>query len=339
PLVNSVYDYKVRDVFVEAVLTETYRVETTVESECAHIFEVPPEASVNSFKDQVGSVVIEGVVEEKLEADRIQAWKLDKVNDEMFQIRVGLIQPNSTITISVGYVYTISSDIIEDSVRLTIPTAWGNRSGASPVVEKTMPKAPTGTQGVTITVSITVSIEVPNTDQIFSLNSPSHNTAITTGFSDKSYKTLTPVKKQTHNFVLVWTVPQVDQRRCIVEKLGPPIATGQPQIYAMALTLVSNVSLNPEEHEYIFLIDHSYTMEGARIATANLVAAKMLDLLLSYNKSTFNIYNITFDVWCRVPGGKFLPYNAQNVTMVKATPDVFYEGTGGGLDIDNSLKT
>jgi galactokinase/mevalonate kinase-like predicted kinase len=81
----------VRDVFVEATLTENYQAQTNVEREVSYIFEVPPEASVVRFSAQVGNTQVEAIVDEKAEANKkyqqaknegVQAWKLDKVNDE-----------------------------------------------------------------------------------------------------------------------------------------------------------------------------------------------------------------------------------------------------------------
>ncbi|KAM5349399.1 hypothetical protein ACJ41O_005904 [Fusarium nematophilum] len=71
------------------------------------------------------------------------------------------------VRVSVTYVNVISSDTIEDSVRLTIPA---------------VPTALTGTNVVTITVGI----EVEESAQIFDLDSLSHHANITNGFSDGS---------------------------------------------------------------------------------------------------------------------------------------------------------
>lgn len=99
PLVSSSYNYLVRDVFVEGTLTETYKAETNVEREVSYIFEVPPEASVTRFSAQIGNTRVEAIVDEKSEANKkyqqaksagIDAWKLDKVNDESKSLASGL---------------------------------------------------------------------------------------------------------------------------------------------------------------------------------------------------------------------------------------------------------
>src|SRR5580700_538982 len=139
------------------------------------------------------------------------------------------------VLVSVTYVYVISSDTLEDSVRLTIPAGLAARPGAAPASQTTVPTAPTGTNAVTITVGI----EVDQGVKIFDLNSLSHHANITNGFSDNSFKNLTPVQKQQasrdwrsyveftsnqflrNHFVLVWNVPWIDQARCTVEQLSP----------------------------------------------------------------------------------------------------------------------
>lgn len=159
------------------------------------------------------------------------------------------------------YVYVISSDTIEVSVRLTIPAGLAARPGAGPASVTTVPTAPTGSDAVIITLGI----EVDRSEMIFDLNCLTHHASITNGFSDNSFKALTPVEKRKvykqwksyveftsstflkHHFVLSWTVPRIDQAHCIVEQLSPPLP-GQSPTLALALTLVSNLRLSVEEH-------------------------------------------------------------------------------------------
>ncbi|KAM3448803.1 hypothetical protein MY3296_007434 [Beauveria thailandica] len=356
PLLNSRYHYMVREVFVEGTLTETYQARTNVEREVAYIFEIPPEASVIGFRAQVGSTVVEAIVEEKAEADKkyqaaktagVQAWKLDKVNEEVFQISLGAVSPNSTIEVRVTYVYVISSDTIEDSARLTIPAGLAARPGAGPASVTTVPTAPTGSDAVIITVGI----EVDRSEMIFDLNCLTHHASITNGFSDNSFKTRSPVEKRRdykqwksyveftssaflkHHFVLSWTVPRIDQARCLVEQLSPPLP-GQSPTLALALTLVSNLSLRVEEHEYLFLVDYSGSMAGSRIKTANNVVETMLNKLPSYTGSTFNIYNFNTSAWSTVPGGKSIVYDQKNVSAAVSN---FQVNATGGTNIDAAL--
>lgn len=159
------------------------------------------------------------------------------------------------------YVHVISSDTIEDSIRLTIPAGLAARPGVAPASQTTVPTAPTGANAITITVGI----EAEGGAEILNLNSLSHHANITIGFSDDSFKALSPAQQHQvfdprkayveltstqflrNHFVLVWTVPWIDQARCVVERLSPQI-TGKPQTLAFALTLVSNLRLLPEEH-------------------------------------------------------------------------------------------
>lgn len=129
-------------------------------------------------------------------------------------------------------------------------------------VTTAMPTAPAGESAVTITVGIDA---VKPGAKIFGLNCLSHRANITTGFSDNSFKGLSPTKQSdlfsmskayvefksdkflASHFVLAWTVPRIDQARCMMEPLSP-LVPGKPQTTAFALTLVSNLDLDPEEH-------------------------------------------------------------------------------------------
>ncbi|KAI0184599.1 von Willebrand domain protein [Xylaria flabelliformis] len=374
-LLSSSYNYTVRDVFVEALLTETYEAQTNVDRECSYIFEIPPEASVIGFSAQVGDIKIDGIVDEKAEADKkyqkamkdgVQAWKLDKINEGATltktlehltwrertaskQIEIYLMGTNWMVPVSVTYVYVISSDTIEDSIRLTIPIGLADRPGAQPASQKTVPTAPTDKNAVTITVAI----EAQEEAQIFDLGSLSHHANIIPGFSDASYQSMTTTEKKKawkswkayveftsksflkNHFILVWTVDLVDQGRCIVEKLSPPIP-GNPTTYALALTLVSNIDLSPEEHEYIFLIDHSGSMSGARSLTANNVVRTMLERLPKVKRSSFNIYYFNTTAWSIVPGGKSLGYDINNVANAVSQLNT---NASGSTDINTALTT
>ncbi|KAF5984223.1 von Willebrdomain-containing protein [Fusarium coicis] len=346
PLLNSRYDYIVKDVFVRAKLTETYEAQTNIEREVSYIFEVPPEASVTGFTAQVGNTHIEGIVEEKTEANNkyqkakdagVQAWKLDKVNDEVFQISLGNASPNSKIIItitlvSVTYAYVISSDTIEDSVRLTVPAGLAPRPGAGPASQTTVPTAPAGASAVTITVGI----EGEEDSSIMNLECLSHRARLFYGFSDDSAEHLSPREKQKQkkdwkayvkfeskqfiakHFVLVWTVPEIDEARCQVEQL------------------MSNFNLDPDEHEYIFLVDSSGSMSGQRAQNAIGVVRAMLGLLPGQMNSTFNIYNFNTSASSILPGKRSVPYDTANVAnalnQLKAS-------AYGGTDIDKALKT
>ncbi|KAF2967317.1 hypothetical protein GQX73_g6237 [Xylaria multiplex] len=354
PLLSSSYKYMVRDVFVEATLTETYQAQTRAKSEVSYVFEVPPEAAVIRFSAEVGGNQIEAIVEEKAEASRkyrqaknegIQAWKLDKVNDEVFQISLGNIAPKSSIVVHVTYAYVISSDTIEDTVRLTIPTGWAARSGTAPISEVAVPTAPSGENAVTISVGI----EVTKKQMILDLNSLSHHATITNGFCDDSFKTLTPVEKgkayeqcksyvyytskhfMDKHFVLTWAVPKIDTLRCVIEQFD-----GEPWSLAVALTLVSNIELDPEEHEYIFLVDQSESMSGVRTSTANDIVKTMLGQLPTEKRSSFNIYKFNTKAWSILLKGQSLEYDKRNVS--KAIRRLKMDASGS-TDINAALAT
>ncbi|KAF3213077.1 hypothetical protein TWF106_009654 [Orbilia oligospora] len=177
----------------------------------------------------------------------------------LFQISLGKVSPNSSIIISVTYIHIISSDTIEDSIRLTIPAGLASRPGRAPASEVTQPEVATPKNAVTITIGIV------NKSQIISLDCISHHATTTYGFSDDSWKGLSPLERQDRfqnnkayvefasreffkeHFVLIWTVPGIDHARCTAEVLDPP-TMGKPETIAFALTLVSNIDLDPEEH-------------------------------------------------------------------------------------------
>ncbi|ROV96362.1 hypothetical protein VPNG_09065 [Cytospora leucostoma] len=193
PLLSSRYDYMIWDVCVQATLTETYEAQTNVEREVSYIFEVPPEASVTYFVAEVGNTRVEAIIEEKGVADEtykqatsagFQAWKLHKIS-------LGNVSPNSRVKVCVDYGYVISSNITEDSVRLTIPCGLADRPGDAPAKETTVPTAPTGSDAVTITVGIQTTID---DRPIMNLNCLSHHASIRPGGHTSSYRRMKPAE-------------------------------------------------------------------------------------------------------------------------------------------------
>ncbi|EJP70444.1 von Willebrand domain-containing protein [Beauveria bassiana ARSEF 2860] len=325
PLLNSRYHSTVKDIFVEGTLVETSQAQTNVEREVTYIFKVPLKASVISFTAKVGNTVVKAIMDEKAKADKkYQAAK-------MFQISLGAVSPNSTIKVRVTYVYIISSNTIKDSVRLTIPAGLAARPGAGPTSVMTIPTALTSSDAVIITISI----KVNRSKMIFNLNCLTHHASITNNFSNNSFKALPPIKKRKHHFILSWTVPRIDQAHYIVKQLSPPLP-GQSPTLALALTLVSNLRLSVEEHEYIFLVDYSGSIEGSRIKMANSVVETMLNQLPSHTGSTFNIYNFNTSAWSIVAGGKSVIYNKKNVSTAVSN---FQVSATGGTNIDAALTT
>ncbi|KAI1422758.1 hypothetical protein F5Y12DRAFT_717099 [Xylaria sp. FL1777] len=245
PLLSSHYNYTVNDCSVMCKLTESYHVKSKVGRQVSYLFEVPPEASVVRFEAKVGSIQVKAIVEEKGEANNkyqqavvagTQGWKLDKVNDEVFSIDLGNAVQNSLITVYVYYLHLISSDTLEDSLRLTVRAGLAPRLGGAPGGIISAPTASVGEDAVTITVGIN---SVVKGSKILNLQCISHpaDTSITLGFSDTSFEKMTVAQQaQAHdirkayvkftsqkffysNFVLVWNVLYIDYAWCSVKRL------------------------------------------------------------------------------------------------------------------------
>lgn len=167
--------------------------------------------------------------------------------------------------VSIHYSFVISSDITDDSTRLTIPCGLQARAGTAPAAAKktNLPTAPTHTPAVTIIVGI----HAPDGAWVDSVNTMPHNATITNGYSDSSFKSkdtngpkvpkelsrsyveFTSQKFLPGHFVVVWSTSGLDHGRCIVERLAPPFpGPDHSQTQAFALSLVSKIDLEDSEH-------------------------------------------------------------------------------------------
>ncbi|KAJ7211140.1 hypothetical protein GGX14DRAFT_623555 [Mycena pura] len=300
-------------------LQRFYEAQTNTEREVFYVFEVPPEAA-----------------------------KLDQLNSEIFQITLGAIKPNEKTTIEITYNHMISSDTLEDSIRLTIPAGLANRPGAGPASQTTAATAISGSDAVSIKVGIR-----SGSKQILGLNCLSYRALTMIGFRNADYKKLSPAQQSseydlacayveftsktflTKHFVLTWSLPEFDQPRCVVENSS---FSSPDNTLAFGLTFVSNIMLGPaDSHEYIFLVHSSGSMRGARWQTAKQAVSTMLDSMLKQGAITFNMYFFTTSAASITYHGKSVGHDSTNVEAIKKVLEA--KSSSGGTDIDNALTT
>ncbi|KAJ7165476.1 vault protein inter-alpha-trypsin domain-containing protein [Mycena crocata] len=357
PLLSSSLVYDVLDIFVEARLTQVFLASTNCDRQVAYLFEVPPEAAVRAFTATVGTTKITAIVEEKSKAEQIYqaavaakqpAWKLDQRNSEIFQISLGEVKPDEKITIEITYTHLLSSDTLEDSIRLTIPAGLAARAGSAPASQTTPPIAIAGSDAV----SIKVGIRSGSKNHIFGLNCLSHHALIVQGFHNAAYRKLTSAERSaasdpssayieftsktflTTHFVLTWNVLNFDQPRCVVEARH---ALPAAPTLAFGLSFVSNITLDvTESHEYIFLIDSSKSMEGALWQTTRQAVESMLDWMPTKGAIFFNVYFFSDGGASSVfPSGASSVYDTTNAAAAKTA--VSLKSPAGVTNINGGL--
>lgn len=177
------------------------------------------------------------------------------------------------------------------SVRLQIPAYVGERYGTP------IPALESASHGTSSRTRIRISTEIQTSGRIKSITSPSHPDIVETRYSThlgRASRRRSTVKFRSKtfletDFVLVVKADGLDAPRCFAEIDRDP--NGNGDTLAMQLSIVPKFNLPPvPSQEYLFLVDRSGSMSGARIETAKSTLALLLRMLP--NEGTiFNIFS------------------------------------------------
>jgi hypothetical protein len=172
---------------------------------------------------------------------------------------------------------TLPNDDNADEIRLQLPCCVGERYGP-PLTALDGAAAPSSSTPIRITTDIQTS------GRIKSITSPSHadnvsETRYPTHLGRPSRRRSTVQFQSStfldRDFILVIRADGLDESRCFAELHRDPEGIRSDTI-AMQLTIVPNFQLPPVKgQEYIFLVDRSGSMSGARIETAKRFVYKL----------------------------------------------------------------
>ncbi|KAK7029831.1 von Willebrand factor type A domain-containing protein [Favolaschia claudopus] len=301
PLLNVAVEARIKELAAQVKLTHTYGNDADLGIEAVYSFPIPARAAVSSFVmvKQDGTKVV-GKVEEISEArqsyedaiaDGKHAALMEYQTPDVFKMAVGNIPPLEQVKIELVYATVLSEDEENDSVRLLLPMHIGARYGQPPpslTSSSTSHHFSSGQDVPFLKISASVETSAP----IAKISSPSHPVATELGphpnlpnandlpFANYARVSLASEAALEKDFVLTVKSAGLDAPRCIAE-LHPVHPT-----VALALTLVPRFKL-PDigKQEFIFLVDRSGSMGGARIAAARKALVVMLRSLPAQGSS------------------------------------------------------
>ncbi|KAJ6604133.1 hypothetical protein DFH09DRAFT_1353967 [Mycena vulgaris] len=335
------------DVAARVTLTQKYRNPlSTATSRAVYYFPVPASGAVCAFEmrtsdDRVVTAVCKEKAKAREEYEQALAQGqetslLEWVADDIFTISIGSIPANGTATTELVFTMTLANDDNADEIRFQLPMCVGERYG-TPLAALDGAAAPSSSTRIRITADIQTS------GRIQSITSPSHADKITetkypTHLGRPSRRRST-VRFRSSNFldrdfVLVVQADDLDAPRCFAELQRDPKGRHSDTV-AMQFTIVPNFKLPPVTgQEYIFVVDRSGSMSGARIETAKRTLGLLLRMLPSV-ESTFNIFSFGShhsSIWPRSE-----VYNQSSLTT--ATHHVASMSADyGGTEIRSALK-
>ncbi|CAL1710155.1 unnamed protein product [Somion occarium] len=245
-------------------------------SQTRYVFPIPARGAVCAFQMQTeDGRVIRGIAKERNQAaaehaQAIQAGKLTSLvewsTDDVFTISLGPVPGGQRIRTMLTYVLDLLDDDAQDRIRFQLPTYIGARYGD-------VPRGVLGGMQADSRTRVTISVVIQTQGEVINISSPTHCSIIVT--SGKYGGKVVVFKSQfflQEDFVLSIDAEGLDGPRGFVER--HPTRTDS---IAMQLTVLPRFTLPPiPSQEYIFLVDCSGSMRGARITTAKESLAALL---------------------------------------------------------------
>ncbi|KAI6101003.1 hypothetical protein EV401DRAFT_2105632 [Pisolithus croceorrhizus] len=261
------------DVSARIVLTQVFENESDQPTARAkYVFPLPERSAVCAFELEHADgrvIVVERVTDDShgiySSACHSQLFSV------VFAISVGSIPAGRHVTTRITFIMDLLNEGLRDHVRLQLPMAIFERYGPPP-------DSMAGAASATSTTRIDIKVDVQTSDTIHAIRSPTHSIKVL------RYKTRSGRKSQ-RRMSASWSSPTFENRDFV---LTVPGAIG------MQLTLVPSfkVPRNPSQ-EYLFVIDISRSMTGARIETAK---HTLLMLLLPCTQTIFNVFRFDRNV-------------------------------------------
>jgi hypothetical protein len=257
--------------------------------------------SVVAFSCTIGDRVIRGVVKEKQEAKQVYQQAVDRgetaglleqlpESSDVFTTTIGNVPAEAELIVNISYLAELKHDAQVDGIRLTIPTAIAPRYGSYPGEIAQPPSLPSDGG-----MKITVDVEVPNGSRVSSIQSPSHQLAVTFGRTSVAPDAEPSFQRASATLGLRTAVLDKDFILQVkATNTGEPFAILEehvsiPNQRALMVTLVPKFVLPAERPEIVFVCDRSGSMGGkiANLQAALLLLIKSLSVGTKFNICSF----------------------------------------------------
>eukprot|EP00053_Salpingoeca_punica_P017620 m.170064 g.170064 ORF g.170064 m.170064 type:complete len:931 (+) comp17248_c0_seq2:123-2915(+) len=334
---------KLVDFCVEVAVVQTY-INLTLQTmeDTVFVFPLDERAAVCGFEVTIDGKTTVGEVQEKQQAEQTyvqavargdSAQLLEQKRADVFQMRVGNLQPGQQADIKITYVADMK--IEEDAVRLLVPTSVAPRY--HPWTESDpIPRTGSLTSDAQDGLELRVVCMMPT--KITRVHSPSHSIvadlATATNSSNNSNSRICVVTLQgsgaTHldkDFVLLVAFEEPHRPRLAIEK-------GADGSHACMITLAPKLRLDEVPAEFVFVVDRSGSMGGKKMEQA--VAALQLFLRSLPADCYFNIVSFGDRFSLLFSGGS---HKNGSESLRAATKDVSsMTANYGGTEILKPLK-
>ncbi|KIY45222.1 hypothetical protein FISHEDRAFT_49632 [Fistulina hepatica ATCC 64428] len=333
------------DVSARITLTQVYTNPLTQPTSGAkYCFPVPASGAICAFsmtRQSDGHVIVGEVHENQTARQRFdqaleegqQAGLVEYVSDDIFTISIGAIRANDTVTVKLVFVMNLMNDDIVDEVRLQLPVHIAERYGA-------VPQGLDGAEQAGSDTRLRITVDVNMSGRIRDIRCPTHP-----DFTEKKYETdrgrlsrrRTTVRVRSKaflesDFVVIVRADKLDAPRCFAEMdYEPQHGRSTVALQLMLIPRFNRVSQYPQE--YIFLIDHSGSMQGNSIETAKRTLCCLLKMLPLQN-TFFNVFRFSNQCIAMWPNSR--PYDQSSLDSAIAWVEQIY--ADGGTEIYAAVR-
>ena len=163
---------KLHDTASRTLLSQTFVNPSRVSpiTSAKYTFPLYESCAIVSFRCNVGTRVIEGIIKEKEEAretyqaavdQREPASLLEQHTSDVFSTSLGNIPPGATVKVEIEYIMELKHDAEIDGLRFTIPTSIAPRYGDLPSGLRTdADSVPVIVKGMNISVDVSMSSNI-----------------------------------------------------------------------------------------------------------------------------------------------------------------------------------
>ncbi|MCX5743395.1 MAG: VIT domain-containing protein, partial [Proteobacteria bacterium] len=314
PLVAMDVDVRVTGIIAAIELAQTFVNTTSGAIEATYLFPLPDRAAVHRFRMEIGTRVIEGVIDERGAAreqyeEAIAAGHRAAITEEerpgVFTMRVGNLMPGEAATVRLSLVGPLPVDDGEITFRFPLVVApryipghalGGEQAGLGVAADTNLvPDASRISPPVLLPGCpnpVRLGLRVAITDgNLVDLASSLH--AVTLANRDARVVEVQPGERLDRDFILRWRIAGKE----LVSSLAcADDADGNGGTFLLTFVPPSTTTVGAKPRDVVFVIDRSGSMGGWKMVAARRAAARMIDTLTSRDRFSAMAFDNVVDV-------------------------------------------
>lgn len=339
PLKSTKSNVKIVGTIAQVQITQTYQNLGKQPIEATYVFPMSTNAAVHNMQLTVGNRIIKAKIFEKEKAEKVykkaikegkRAAKLDQHRPNVFQMKVGNIMPNETVTIDVFYTEMITA--INKEYQFVFPGVVGPRYTGESSEKETIFNQPYTSKSINATYDYDIEVHINAGMMIQNIASKTHKINVHYPDANSAEIELSAENKNPSNrdFVLKYSL------RNNKINSGLLLYEGEKENYFSLLIEPKLKSLKSEipTREYLFVVDVSGSMMGYPIEVSKSLLRNLLSDLGENDR--FNI--LLFSADNTIFKEKSVQATQENLTEALQFLTGTFNNYGHGTRLLNALK-